>query len=423
MIDYREIVKRAMRESEEYFRRVEEIAVTNLEKVLAAFQKYEVAYRHFAPTTGYGYDDVGRDTLDKIYAEVLGAEQAIVSPNWVSGTHVLSDALFSQLHPGDKILSAAGKPYDTLEEVIGIAGNAFHSLKNWGIEYNQVDLNDKGEIDYEALGRALQAEPIQMVLLQRSPGYSFRSALSIEEIEKFCQFVKKSSPDTLIFVDNCYGEFTDIKEPTEVGVDLMAGSLIKNIGGGIAPTGGYAAGTGVCIERLAQRLTAPSIGREVGSYAYGYQSFYQGLFMAPTAVSNAVKGAILFAKGFELLGFEVRPASWEPRNDIIQAICLEDEALMIEICRIVQSVSPLDSNVVPLPWDMPGYTSQVIMAAGTFVQGASIELSCDGPVKPPYVLYMQGGITFEHVVAAFQKVIEHVVKSGKYTYQSGGEQK
>ena len=417
MIDCDKIIKQALAAASEQFRRVDEIAANNLERVLNAFGAQDVAYRHFVPTTGYGYDDVGRDTLDRIFADVLGAEKAIVSPNWVSGTHVLSDALFSQLHPGDVILSITGKPYDTLEEVIGITGDAFHSLKNWGITYRQVDLTETGEIDCAAVTAILKKEPVRMVLIQRSPGYSFRKALSIETIEAVVRRVKECQPDTLVFVDNCYGEFTDIKEPTAVGVDLMAGSLIKNMGGGIAPTGGYAAGKALCIDRLAQRLTAPSIGREVGSYAFGYQSFYQGLFLAPTAVANAVKGAILFAKGFELLGSDVRPASAEPRNDISQAICLNDEKLMIDICGAVQSASPIDSNVVPLPWDMPGYTAQVIMAAGTFVQGASIELSCDGPVKPPYVLYLQGGITFEHVMVAFKRVMDVVIRSGKYRYE------
>lgn len=381
------------------FSRVQEICEFNQAKVLHALQAEQVAVRHFSGTTGYGYDDIGRDTLERVFARAFGCEDALVRPQISSGTHALALSLFGLLMPGDQMLSITGKPYDTLEECIGLSGEAWGSLKSYGIEYGQVELLSKGGIDISAVLSAIQNNT-RMVYIQRSRGYAWRDSLSIDEIELVCLAVRKIRPDMQIVVDNCYGEFTDTREPVQVGADVIVGSLIKNPGGGIAPTGAYLAGTKRCIEKIANRLTSPGIGREVGSWASGYATFFQGFFMAPHVVAQAIKGAILAAKIFADRGFRVMPLHNQPRNDIIQAINFDSSDQLTAFCQSIQAASPVDSHVTPYPWDMPGYQHQVIMAAGAFVQGASIELSADAPIVEPYVAYLQGGLTYEHVKIA-----------------------
>ncbi len=363
-------------------------------RIMRAFQTHRIAAQHFAGTTGYGYGDTGRDALEQVFADVFGAEDALVRPQIVSGTHALAICLFGLLRPGDRLLSAAGKPYDTLDEVIGMAGEADGSLKAMGVAYDEVQLKED-TLDIPAIVAALRPET-RVVLIQRSRGYAWRASLSIAAIGEAAQAIHSARPDIFVMVDNCYGEFVCEQEPSMVGADVAVGSLIKNAGGGIAPTGGYLVGTKAAIARIEQRLTSPGIGREVGSYAPGYQAFYQGLFMAPHVVCQAVKTAVLAASAFDLLGFPVQPALDAPRSDIIQAIELGEAERLIAFCRGIQAASPVDSFATPEPWDMPGYQHQVIMAAGTFVSGASIELSADAPMKPPYIVYLQGGLTYAH---------------------------
>ena len=390
------------------FEKIDKIALYNQEKVLKAFQKNEVQARHFNGTTGYGYDDIGRDTLCRLYADIFNAESAIVSPNIVSGTHALTLMLFGVLRPGDKLLAVSGMPYDTLTDVI-LADNK-GSLKDFGIKFDKIDLKTNPdltpEFDYEAIENALKTEKIKAVFAARSRGYSLRQAISVENVAKLVKFVKKISPETLVLIDNCYGEFVEKIEPTDVGADLIAGSLIKNIGGGIAPTGGYIAGKSTLVEQVSYRLTAPSLGMEEGSYAYGYLPYYQGLFLAPSAVKNALKGSLLFAKTYSKLGFETLPRDDMKPYDIVTSIKLGSEDKLIDFCGAIQEISPIDSNVKPLPWDMPGYQNQVIMAAGAFVQGSSIELSADSPIKEPYIVYVQGGLTYEHAYLAVLHTLE-----------------
>ena len=400
------LIARAEADCAGAFARMDEIELCNTRKVIATFQKHRVSARHFAPTTGYGYDDIGRDTLGEMFADVLGTENALVRPQIVSGTHALALCLFGVLRPGDVLLSGAGKPYDTMEEVIGIAGEAGNgSLRDMGVDYRQVELKD-GRIDVEGILAALTPE-VKLVLLQRSRGYDWRPSLSVEELNAAIDAIHARQPETCVIVDNCYGEFTNPEEPR---ADLMAGSLIKNPGGGLAPTGGYIAGRARFVELVSYRLTSPGIGAEVGSYAGSYQPFYQGLFQAPHTVAQAVKSAILAARVFELLGFDVHPRYDAPRNDIIEAIRFGSDMRLIRFIQSIQLCSPVDAEAVPEPWAMPGYQDPVIMAAGTFVSGASVELSADAPVRAPYIAYLQGALTYAHgriaVAGAVQRMLE-----------------
>ena len=377
------------------------------ERVLSVFAEEQVALRHFNPTNGYGYDDQGRDTLERIYAKLFKTEAAIVRPQIASGTHALSMCLFGLLRPGDHLLSATEKPYDTMDEVIGIAGDAPGSLREMGVSFSAVPMTADG-IDVPAVLAAIRPET-RVILIQRSRGYALRPSVTPESMAPLFRAVKAVRPDIFLMVDNCYGEFVCDEEPLFYGADVMAGSLIKNIGGGLAPTGGYIAGTGEAIRRVESRLTAPGIGREVGSYAGSYRPFYQGLFMAPHTVCEAMKVSLLTAAVFERLGLLTVPAVDAERADIIQAIRMETPERMVAYCQAIQAASPVDSNAVPEPWDMPGYQDQVIMAAGTFVAGASIELSADGPMRPPYVVYQQGGLTYAHGKIALMRAVKRMI--------------
>ncbi|MCH5156903.1 MAG: methionine gamma-lyase family protein [Clostridiales bacterium] len=397
-------IQNALKSTTKTFAKLDEISIYNENKVIEAFKMHAVALRHFNGTSGYGNDDVGRDTLCKVVATVFGAENAIVSPLITSGTHAISLALFGVLRPNDIVLSVTGQPYDTLQDVIYKQG--IGSLKDFNVQFDTIDLTSEGGFDYEAIGKYLQQKPVKMIYIQRSRGYAWRPALSIAQIKDLCLYIKGISPKIMIFCDNCYGEFVEKLEPTDVGVDFCAGSFIKNIGGGLAPTGGYIVGRNDLINLVAGRLTAPSIGAEVGSYQYGYRLFYQGLFLAPHTVNQALKTATLFSSVLSAKGFDVSPRSDEHLGDIVCAIRLNDPDKMIKFCQAVQSVSPIDGFVKPEPWEQPGYADKVIMAAGCFVQGASIELSCDGPIREPYTVYLQGGLTLEHGILALEKVLE-----------------
>ncbi len=392
----------------ERFEEIDRVAEFNQMKVLNAMQKCKVSDIHFAATTGYGYNDLGRDTLEEVYANVFHTEDALVRPQLVSGTHALAVALSSQLRPGDELLSPVGKPYDTLEEVIGIR-ESVGSLAEYGITYRQVDLLEDGSFDWENIRKAIN-EKTKMVTIQRSKGYQTRPTLSVSKIGELIRFVKEIKPDVICMVDNCYGEFIETIEPTDVGADMCVGSLIKNPGGGLAPIGGYIAGKKECIERAAARLTSPGLGKEVGASLGVISSFYQGFFLAPTVAASALKGAIFAANVYEKLGFAVVPNSTESRHDIIQAITFGTPEGVIEFCKGIQAAAPVDSFVVPEPEAMPGYDSPVIMAAGAFVQGSSIELSADAPIKPPYAVYFQGGLTWNHakfgILMSLQKLVD-----------------
>ena len=390
------------------FRHIDQVAEFNQAKVIAAMQKNRVNATHFNLSTGYGYDDEGRDNLERVYADCFGAEAALVRPQITCGTHALALALGANLLPGDELLSPVGGPYDTLEEVIGIRPSPC-SLKEYGVSYRQVDLLPDGGFDYDGIRAAIN-EKTRLITIQRSKGYATRPSYSVEEIGKLIAFCKECKPDVLCMVDNCYGEFVETQEPTNVGADMVVGSLIKNLGGGLAPTGGYVCGRKECIERCAYRLSAPGLGREVGANLGLLTSFYQGLFLAPTVVSSAVRGAVFAAGCYEKLGFRVVPGSGETRRDIIQAVELGSREAMVAFCKGIQSAAPVDSYVTPEPWAMPGYESEVIMAAGAFVQGASIELSADGPIRPPYAVYFQGGLTWFHgklgILLSMQKLAD-----------------
>ncbi len=376
------------------FRQIDKIAAKNTQKVMAAFQDNRVSDACFAGTTGYGYDDLGREVLDKVYAQVFRTESALVRIGFVNGTHALSAALFAMLKPGDTLLSVTGLPYDTLRNAIGIEGDCHGSLKFYGINYKQVDLKN-GEPDLDAIKTAVSDSSVSAVLIQRSRGYENRKALSAEEIGEICAAIRSVSPLVNIMVDNCYGEFTGEHEPTEYGVDLMAGSLIKNPGGGLAPTGGYIVGKKKLVDNAAMRLTTPGIGGECGATIGNSRLLFQGLFMAPHIVAQAVKTAVFCSAMMKAIGFESSPAPEDDRNDIIQMVTLKDPENMKKFCRGIQAGAPVDSYVTPEPWQMPGYNVPVIMAAGAFIQGSSIELSADGPMREPYTLYVQGGITYE----------------------------
>lgn len=389
-----ELARQAEEEIRPQFERVDCIAMLNTRKVMTAFQDNKVSDSCFAGTTGYGYDDLGREVLDKVYAQVFCTEAALVRIGFVNGTHALSAALFGILKPGDTLLSVTGLPYDTLRNAIGIEGDCHGSLKFYGINYRQVDLKN-GEADLDAIKAALADRSISAVLIQRSRGYENRKALSAEEIGEICSAVKSVAPNVTVMVDNCYGEFTGEHEPTEYGVDIMAGSLIKNPGGGLAPTGGYIVGRKDLVENAAMRLTTPGIGGECGASLGNNRLLFQGFFMAPHIVAQAIKTVTFCSAMMKKIGFESSPAPDEARNDIIQMVTLKNAENMKKFCRGVQAGAPVDSYVTPEPWQMPGYNVPVIMAAGAFVQGSSIELSADGPMREPYTLYVQGGITYE----------------------------
>ena len=392
------------------FRHIDQVAEFNQAKVIAAMQKNRVNATHFKLSTGYGYDDEGRDNLERVYADCFGTEAALVRPQITCGTHALALALGANLLPGDELLSPVGGPYDTLEEVIGIRPSPC-SLKEYGVSYRQVDLLPGGGFDYDGIRAAIN-EKTKLITIQRSKGYATRPSYSVEEIGKLIAFCKECKPDVLCMVDNCYGEFVETQEPTNVGADMVVGSLIKNLGGGLAPTGGYVCGRKECIERCAYRLSAPGLGREVGANLGLLTSFYQGLFLAPTVVSSAVRGAVFAAGCYEKLGFRVVPGSGETRRDIIQAVELGSREAMVAFCKGIQSAAPVDSYVTPEPWAMPGYESEVIMAAGAFVQGASIELSADGPIRPPYAVYFQGGLTWFHAKLGILMSIQKLLDAG-----------
>ena len=390
-----EMAQRAQVRISPRFAQIDALAEENTRRVMEAFQDNKVSEACFAGTTGYGYDDLGRETLDKIYAQVFGAEAALVRIGFVNGTHALTTAMFALAKPGETILAVTGMPYDTLRTAIGIEGDAYGSLKFYGIHYGQVDLTEAGEPDYEAIAKAVTQPGVSAVMVQRSRGYADRKALTVEEIGKICQTVKKANPAVKVMVDNCYGEFTDVIEPTHVGADIVAGSLIKNPGGGLAPTGGYLAGSAELVERAAMRLTTPGIGGECGSTLGNNRLLFQGLFMAPHIVAQALKTAIFCAAMMDELGFESSPGVEEKRSDIIQMVKLGSPENMKRFCLGIQAGAPVDSYVTPEPWPMPGYNCPVIMAAGSFIQGSSIELSADGPIREPYIAYMQGGLTYE----------------------------
>lgn len=391
----RELAQRAEDDLKTQFTNVDMIAQANAEKVLDAFQTYRVAESDFVGTTGYGYDDMGRDKLEKIYAHIFRTEDALVRLQFVNGTHAITCAFFGALKPGEALLYAVGAPYDTIQSAIGIVGDAPGSLRSYGIGYRQAELTPEGKPDLDAIAKAVQDPAVKAAVVQRSRGYATRPTLSVSEIGDICATIHKVRKDVSILVDNCYGEFVEVMEPTEVGADLVMGSLIKNPGGGLAPMGGYLAGRHDLIEGAAMRLTVPGIGKECGASLGNNRSLYQGLFLAPHVTAQAVKTALFAARMMELLGYSTDPASTQTRHDIIQMIHFGEPEALKKFCRGIQLGAPVDSYVTPEPWDMPGYDTPVIMAAGAFIQGASIELSCDGPMREPYTAYLQGGLTYE----------------------------
>ena len=403
------LARQAEQELEQQFARIDNLAQFHTQRVLAAFQRHRVAESYFAGTTGYGYDDLGRDKLDAIYADLFGTEDALVRIQFVNGTHAITCALFGTLKAGDVLVSAVGAPYDTLLGVVGAADKGHGSLKDYGVEYRQVELKDNAP-DPDGLAEAVRDPRVKAVLIQRSKGYATRASLSVDEISEMCAVVRKKNPNAAIIVDNCYGEFVEEKEPTQVGADLAVGSLIKNPGGGLAPTGAYIAGRRDLVEGAAMRLTCPGIGRECGSTLGNNRLLYQGLFMAPHTVAQALKTAVFAARLMEELGYETEPGSGAVRRDIIQMIHLGSPEAVKRFCRGIQSGAPVDSYVTPEPWDMPGYDCPVIMAAGAFVQGASIELSADAPMREPYTVYLQGGLTYESGKAGIMLAAEELLR-------------
>ena len=392
--DIIELSEKVERDLRPIFNNIEKIAEFNSLKVLKAFQKYNISEMHFNGTTGYGYGDIGRDTIEKIFADVFKAEDSLVRTQLISGTHALSTTLFGILRPGDTLLSISGKPYDTLDEVIGIQENK-SSLMSYGVKYEQIELvND--DFDYNKIEERLKKSEVKLIEIQRSRGYSTRKTIDLEKLEKVIKVIKNVSQDTIVMIDNCYCEFVDKREPIEVGADIAVGSLIKNLGGGIAPNGAYIVGRKDLVELAAERLTAPGLGKEVGASLGINKQILQGLFMAPQVVTSSVKTAIFASKMLEELGYRVEPKYDDKRSDIVQTIEFGDKEKLIKFCQGIQAASPIDSSSVPEPWDMPGYTDQVIMAAGAFTQGSSIELSCDAPIRPPYVAFLQGGLTYEY---------------------------
>lgn len=402
------IIQNAEQLAEPLFKKLDgDIALFNQKKVLDAYREFRVAVRHFTPTTGYGYGDEGRDTLGQIFARVFGAESAIVSPNLLSGTHTLTVALFGLLRPGDLLVSITGSPYDTLTEVI--SGKNIGSLADYDIKYDEIPLKD-GLIDIDAVCEFIIEKHPKVIMLTRSRGYSSRDAFSVEYIGDVVEAIRKTDENVIIFVDNCYGEFVEKREPTEVGVDVMAGSLIKNAGGGIAPTGGYVAGRADLIEQIGYRLTSPSVGTEIGSYFGSYMPFYEGFFLAPSVVANALKGTVLASYALSALGYEVIPKPGTIPNDIICSVKFNTKEELISFIQKIQFSSPVDSFALPVPCGTPGYDDEIIMAAGTFVQGSSIELSADAPVKEPYIAYLQGGLTYQHFKIALSECIDALIE-------------
>jgi len=395
------------------FKEIDDVAAFNQLKVLDAMQKNRVSDIHFSWNTGYGYDDPGREALEKVYSDVFHTEDALVRPIIVNGTHALTLSLTGVLRPGDELLSISGKPYDTLEEVIGISGDNDQSLKVYGITYKGIDLHEDGTFNVDEILASIH-DKTKMIYIQRSAGYSWRPAIKIDDIEEIIKKVKAVKSDLIVMVDNCYGEFLDYKEPTDVGADMMAGSLIKNPGGGLALTGGYIVGKEALIEKVAARLTSPGIGKECGLTFGQSRSMFQGFFMAPTVVAGAIKGAIFTSKLYESLGCEVCPSPDSYRSDIIQAVKLGSPEKVIKFCEGIQAAAPVDSYVTPTPWAMPGYNSEVIMAAGAFVQGSSIELSADAPIRAPYIVYFQGGLTYEHSKFGSLKSLSSMVEAGLF---------
>lgn len=404
------LVQNVEQQISQVHKKIEERMEINQFRVLQSFQKYKVSDAHFIPSTGYGYDDIGRDTLEAVYADVFGGEAGLVRPQIISGTHAISIALFGVLRPGDELLYITGKPYDTLEEIVGIRGNGVGSLKEFGISYDSVSLTKEGKIDWDTVAAKIKPNT-KMIGIQRSKGYAARPSFTIAEIGDMIRFVKEMKPDVVVFVDNCYGEFVEEVEPCHVGADLMAGSLIKNPGGGIAKTGGYIVGKKQWVEACSYRMTCPGIGAEAGASLYSLQEMYQGFFLAPHVVGQALKGAVFTAALLEKLGMNSSP-SWDAkRTDLIQSVQFDDRDKMVAFCQAIQFASPINSYVTPHPSYMPGYEDDVIMAAGTFVQGASIELTADGPIRPPYVAYVQGGLTYEHVKIAVCLAVDRLIEN------------
>ena len=400
------LAEKIERKIEPELKKIDEVCECNSLKVLKAFQNNNISDMHFNQTTGYGYGDIGRDTCEKVFAEVLHAEDCLVRGQFISGTHALTVALFAFLRPGDTLLSITGKPYDTLDEVIGIVENP-SSLKAFGVNFEQIDLVNN-EFDYEAIEKKLKSTKIKVIEIQRSKGYSTRKSITIESLKNVIEHIRKIDKDVIIMIDNCYCEFVTTKEPLEVGADVIVGSLIKNLGGGIAPNGAYIAGKRKLVELAAERLTVPGEGKEVGPSLGITKSILQGLFMAPSVVASSLKTAVFASKMLEELGFDVEPKYDEQRADIVQTINFNDENKLIKYCQGIQMGSPIDSNSIPEPWDMPGYTDKVIMAAGAFTQGSSIELSCDGPIREPYTAFMQGGLTYEYGKLGVLKAIQNM---------------
>ncbi|WP_413301141.1 methionine gamma-lyase family protein [Bacillus sp. 1P10SD] len=405
------IVKRVEQQIAEIHKQIDERIETNQFAVLRSFQKHRVGDSHFIPSTGYGYDDIGRDTLEQVYADVFGGEAGLVRPQIISGTHAISIALFGVLRPGDELLYITGKPYDTLEEIVGLRGNGVGSLKEFGISYDSVALTDVGGMDWSAIAAKIKSNT-KMIGIQRSKGYATRPSFTVAEIGEMIRFVKEIKPDVVVFVDNCYGEFVEEMEPCHVGADLMAGSLIKNPGGGIVKTGGYIVGKKQWVEACSYRMTSPGIGAEAGASLYSLQEMYQGFFLAPHVVGQALKGAVFTAAMLEELGMNSSPKWNANRTDLIQSVQFDDRDKMVAFCQAIQFASPINSYVTPYASYMPGYEDDVIMAAGTFIQGASIELTADGPIRPPYVAYVQGGLTYAHVKMAVCLAVDHLVEKG-----------
>lgn len=403
-----ELSKEIKNELRVQFNKIDEICEFNSMKVLSAFHKHNISEVHFNMTTGYGYGDIGRDTIENVYASIFGCEDALVRGQFISGTHALTVTLFGLLRPNDTLLSITGKPYDTLDEVIGIVDNK-SSLKSFGVKYEQIDLIDD-DFDYEAIKKRLLNSFVKVIEIQRSKGYSTRKSIVIDKVSKVIKLIKEVSPDTIVMIDNCYCEFVTTIEPTEVGADVVVGSLIKNLGGGIAPNGAYVVGRKDLIELVAERLTSPGVGKEAGPSMGMNKQILQGLFMAPSVVASSLKTAIFASLMLERLGFKVEPKYNDIRADIVQNIIFNDPDKLIKYCQGIQAGSPIDSSAIPEAWDMPGYADKIIMASGAFTQGSSIELSCDGPIRPPYIAYMQGGLTYEYGKIGVMKAISNIIK-------------
>ncbi|MEB2263972.1 methionine gamma-lyase family protein [Priestia megaterium] len=404
----RELAEKVEKQIKPVHEKIDERIEANQFRVLQSFQQNRVSDSHFNPTTGYGYDDLGRDTLEKVYADVFGTEACLVRPQIISGTHAIGISLFGVLRPGDELLYITGKPYDTLEEIVGIRGSGVGSLKEYNISYKSVDLTGQGQVDFEEVKASIH-EHTKMIGIQRSKGYGIRPSFTVAQIKEMISFVKSIKPDVIVFVDNCYGEFVETIEPTHVGADLMAGSLIKNPGGGLAKIGGYIAGRKDLVEACSYRMTTPGIGAEAGATLYSLQEMYQGFFLAPHVVGQALKGAVFSSAMFEELGMQSEPKWNSERTDLIQSVQFDDRDKMVSFCQAIQFASPINSHVTAYPAYMPGYEDDVIMAAGTFIQGASLELTADGPIRPPYVAYVQGGLTYAHVKVAICMAVDQML--------------